>query len=197
MKLSPWIFISLSTFIYSCSTVPIEIVSQPSPAEVFLESTEEPAVDPSLIGQTPIRLELDKISLSSPWVFTFKKKGFQTKEVFIPSEDFLKDKPQIAITLKSSQPPPRPLVRVKVVFHQYEMIKYNIHRKKYSAALRDVNDLIKRDPEVPTFYELQGTIYFMQKRYRKAKLAWKKAIKLSPHPRQLKEILQLLERVEV
>ena len=88
----------------------------------------------------------------------------------------------------------------------------NLREFKIEAAIRDINALIKKEPNNPFFWELKGQIYFESGQIHNARLAYQKAHDLlpnspafqlnlaqamledSPSPKEIETIISLLNK---
>ncbi|MBI5743180.1 MAG: tetratricopeptide repeat protein [Elusimicrobia bacterium] len=82
---------------------------------------------------------------------------------------------------------------VGVLEHKKELALHNIYDSKYYLAVKELEDVLRLEPEDVTALKRAGSAYLQLKDYRQARAAWQKALDLTPGDEQLKEYLQALD----
>lgn len=82
---------------------------------------------------------------------------------------------------------------VGVLDHKKELALHNIYDSKYYLAVKELESVLRLEPEDVTALKRAGSAYLQLKDYRQARQAWQKALQLSPDDEQLKEYLKALD----
>ncbi len=82
---------------------------------------------------------------------------------------------------------------VGVLEHKKELALHSIYDSKYYLAVKELEGVLRLDPEDVTALKRAGSAYLQLKDYRQARQAWQKALRLTPDDEQLKEYLKALE----
>lgn len=81
-----------------------------------------------------------------------------------------------------------------VLEHKKEMALHHIYDSKFYLAVKELEGVLRLDPNDVTALKRAGSAYVQLKDYKQARQAWQKALKLSPEDEQLKEYLEALDR---
>lgn len=158
----------LYVFCLGCanSTV-IKVNSSPSDAVVMLRSIG--TTNSEKVGNTPLNIsgeELAKKNLkNSHLVLEIQKEGYHTKTVL------LTEYTDVDIDLSLNLEPYDKILNAKKydsLTQQLFEIQRLIRIKSYEEALKITKDLQKDFPELSVTYELEGSIYYLQKDFTKA-----------------------------
>lgn len=81
-----------------------------------------------------------------------------------------------------------------ILEHKKEKSLHHIYDSKFYLAVKELEGVLRLDPDDVTALKRAGSAYVQLKDYRQARQAWQKALKLSPGDEQLKEYLEALDR---
>ncbi len=81
-----------------------------------------------------------------------------------------------------------------VLEHKKEMALHQIYDSKFYLAVKELEGVLRLEPNDITALKRAGSAYLQLKDYRQARRAWQKALGLSPEDEQLKEYLDALEK---
>lgn len=82
-----------------------------------------------------------------------------------------------------------------VLDHKKEMALHQIYDSKFYLAVKELEGVLRLEPNDITALKRAGSAYLQLKDYRQARRSWQKALQLSPEDTQLKEYLDALETV--
>ncbi|HAT71633.1 MAG TPA: hypothetical protein DCS63_02325 [Elusimicrobia bacterium] len=82
---------------------------------------------------------------------------------------------------------------VGILEHKKELALHNIYDSKFYLAAKELEGVLRLEPEDVTALKRAGSVYLQLKDYPQARQAWQKAVKLSPEDDQLKEYLKALD----
>lgn len=82
---------------------------------------------------------------------------------------------------------------VGVLEHKKELALHSIYDAKYYLAVKELEGVLRLEPEDVTALKRAGSAYLQLKDYRQARQAWQKALQLTPDDEQLKEYLKALD----
>lgn len=80
-----------------------------------------------------------------------------------------------------------------VLEHKKEKALHQIYDSKFYLAVKELEGVLRLEPNDITALKRAGSAYLQLKDYRQARRAWQKALQLSPEDTQLKEYLDALE----
>jgi tetratricopeptide (TPR) repeat protein len=81
-----------------------------------------------------------------------------------------------------------------ILDHKKDLALHDIYDSKFYLAVKELEDVLRLEPEDVTALKRAGSAYLQLKDYQKARQAWQKALELSPDDAQLKEYLQALDQ---
>lgn len=81
-----------------------------------------------------------------------------------------------------------------VLEHKKEMALHQIYDSKFYLAVKELEGVLRLEPNDITALKRAGSAYLQLKDYKQARRAWQKALGLSPDDEQLKEYLDALEK---
>ncbi len=81
-----------------------------------------------------------------------------------------------------------------VLEHKKEMALHQIYDSKFYLAVKELEGVLRLEPDDVTALKRSGSAYLQLKDYPQARLAWQKALKIAPGDEQLKEYLEALEK---
>ncbi len=82
-----------------------------------------------------------------------------------------------------------------VLEHKKKMALDQIYDSKFYLAVKELEGVLRLEPNDITALKRAGSAYLQLKDYRQARRSWQKALQLSPEDTQLKEYLDALEAV--
>ncbi|MEI7528300.1 MAG: tetratricopeptide repeat protein [Elusimicrobiota bacterium] len=82
-----------------------------------------------------------------------------------------------------------------VLDHKKDLALRYIYDSKFYLAAKELESVLRLEPEDITALKRAGSVYLQLKDYRQARKAWQKAAELSPGDEQLKEYLAALDKV--
>ena len=83
-----------------------------------------------------------------------------------------------------------------ILEHKKKMALDQIYDSKFYLAVRELEGVLRLEPNDITALKRAGSAYLQLKDYRQARRSWKKALQLSPEDTQLKEYLDALETAD-
>jgi tetratricopeptide (TPR) repeat protein len=173
----------------SCATQ-YRFMSQPSEATVFFVNGSQK----TMIGQTPIDFSKAALPTDAPFVITFEKSGFETKEISVaPSENTLTT---INVSLKpalgalTDEATKRTRKSVQQIFAIQELTA----QKRYVDALASLKKLEEAEPNLVEVFVMRGSIYVLLNDTQQARREWEKALKMDPSMESLKVRLLTLAK---
>jgi hypothetical protein len=183
---------AFASILASCATPMITLESTPPSAEVFLRpygSTET-----KQIGETPLSMSVSELKhqngVNGPMVIEFRKEGY------LPYRAVITDIAATDLTLTGE------LTAVSGIDEQSKLnrvIDQIFEAQDLGRVGRQEDALVKlrtleRDaPQVAAIYELEGGIYYLQKKYKEAFEAYTLALKLNPGEAQSVRMRNLLK----
>jgi tetratricopeptide (TPR) repeat protein len=176
----------------ACSTAKITLLSSPSQAEVYVAALGDRKA--KLVGETPIKMTSTDLSKAyggaGPITLEFKKDGYSTVKTIVT------DIGAIDLTINMDLPPSSGLedqVRLNLVvdsiFESQRLAKVG----RGDDALIRLKALEKEAPHLAATYELEGGIYYLQKKYKEALDAYTLASNYNPKNPQVLRMRNYLE----
>ena len=83
-----------------------------------------------------------------------------------------------------------------ILEHKKKMALDQIYDSKFYLAVKELEGVLRLEPNDITALKRAGSAYLQLKDYRQARRSWKKALQLSPEDTQLKEYLDALETAD-
>jgi tetratricopeptide (TPR) repeat protein len=83
---------------------------------------------------------------------------------------------------------------VGILDHKKELALRNIYDSKYYLAVKDLEGVLRLEPDDETALKRLGSAYLQLKDYPQARRSWQRALELSPDDAQLKDYLQALDQ---
>lgn len=81
-----------------------------------------------------------------------------------------------------------------ILDHKKELALRFIYDSKFYMAAKELEGVLRLEPQDITALKRLGSVYLQQKDYRQARKAWQKAAELAPQDEQLKEYLAALDK---
>ncbi|OGR41914.1 MAG: hypothetical protein A2X35_11435 [Elusimicrobia bacterium GWA2_61_42] len=82
---------------------------------------------------------------------------------------------------------------VGILEHKKELALHDIYDSKFYLAVKELEGVLRLEPDDVMALKRAGSAYLQLKDYRHARLAWQRALELSPDDEQLKQYLQALD----
>jgi len=161
------ILVTLLVVLTGCASATLTLESNPTKAAVFAAPLGAAEMKP--LGDTPLILRGGEVAAQyggpGPYFLEFRKDGYKTKQVIVtdltlvdlrvvanlPATTGMEDE----VKLNSS---------VDTLFEAQRLARAGRHED----ALAQLKALQKDAPQLAAIYELEGSIYFLQKKYRDA-----------------------------
>ncbi len=176
----------------ACSSAQITLLSSPSKAEVYAAALGERKA--KLIGETPLKLTSSELSKayggSGPVSLEFKKDGYASAKTIIT------DIGAVDLTVNMDLPPTSGLedqVRLNSVVDSIFECQRLAKVGREEDALNKLKAIEKEAPHLAATYELEGGIYYLQKKYRNALDAYTLASNFNPKNPQVVRMRNYLE----
>lgn len=175
----------------SCSS---SVIFRSTPPKCSITMRDSKSNEDKVIGETPLEMDLSKLSEmvnTGPVMLRISKRGYQPREYIIPNlfntnltvDAFLY--PSISDYRKTNQ-----------VIAQLFTVHKLIQKKRFTKAIKIVNEIVAENPNIATAYEMYGTIYFLQKDYVKSYDNWIKVIELEPENVEAQKMVELIEKAK-
>lgn len=168
----------LVLFLSSCSTGQLRVNSQPDTADVYLSSATVPT---KKIGVTPLVQNEDlMINSNEPYQITISKQGFEDSHILVPATT-LKRNVNLSVKLQElASNKSQTAAEIDKVASQVAEVQNLIKTKDLIQAERKILIMISQNPNVATFHELVGNVYYLKKDLQNALSSYKKANELVP-----------------
>ncbi|MBL7545568.1 MAG: tetratricopeptide repeat protein [Bdellovibrionaceae bacterium] len=190
------IFYVLSVFLLqiSCSTSNLRVESQPDGADVYVSVNAQTA---KKIGVTPLNIQENQISSGNePFQLSIIKEGFVTEHILSPATTFSRNlSVQVKLRETSSS---KQSINDEVLQKVSSQVAYTqslIRSKDYDAAERAILGILPQFPNVATFHELLGNVYYLKKDLQRAHTSYKRALDLNPSNTDTVRMIQRIEGV--
>ena len=82
---------------------------------------------------------------------------------------------------------------VALLEHKKEKALHHIYDSKFYLAVKELEGVLRLEPDDVTALKRVGSAYLQLKDYRQARSSWQRALRLSPGDEQLPEYLKALE----
>ena len=82
---------------------------------------------------------------------------------------------------------------IPILEHKKELALHQIYDSKFYLAVKELEEVLRLEPDDITSLKRIGSAYLQLKDYRRARAAWQKDLKLSPDDEQLPEYLKALD----
>lgn len=162
----------------SCTTGQLQINSQPDNADVYVSSATIPN---KKVGATPLtQSEGLLVNSTEPYQLTISKPGFEDSHILVPATT-LKRNVNLSVKLQElASNKPQSATEIDKVASQVAEVQNLIKTKNLVPAERKILSMISENPNVATFHELLGNVYYLKKDPQNALASYKKANDLVP-----------------
>lgn len=172
--------------LFSCGTTTtrINFDSSPSKADIYIRTHSNDEY--KKIGETPLVYRADEIERklegSGPLEIEYRKKGYRNSSVYVTELSAMDL--EIEMELISENGLEDQKLLNWVIDSMFE-IKRLVSTKRYDDALSKIKSVKEAVPQVSAVYELEGGIYFLQRKYFYALDAYETAVRYNPNNLEL------------
>ena len=179
-----------SIALLGCGTV--SIVSSPPGADVEIIKPGKEIPQP--LGKTPFESDLSglvEIVNSGTVVVIIKKRGYEPQRFVVPNI------PNGDLRIESYLLPnlPSNYKEVNAIISKVLAAERSILQDQFEDAERIANEILDVNSNVASAHEIKGTVYFLQKKYQKSRLAWIRALELDPNNPEAEGMLSKIEEI--
>lgn len=177
----------------ACSTPTYRFTSTPSEVDVEIVYRNGSRKN---LGKTPLVVNAGDVnSTRESFQVEFKKDGFEKQSVFVPESTFAKGL-ETNVTLPADTKAAENKKTEQTISEIASVvadIQREIQTKNYESALAKLSRMSLSYPSVATFHSLTGNVHYLERRFDKALVAYRKAYELSPTSTDLQRIIEKLE----
>lgn len=190
-------FIGFSLFFLGCGTSSIRIESEPSDADVTLFVVGNP---PKLVGKTPMILTDEMLgSTSKAFQIGIQKVGHRSENIALP-ESFGARAANVNFRLRPDAPKDNTMCTIQNEAYQKlaRGIAENqalIKNKSFDEAEARLVALASQYPTVAVIYDLLGNVYYINRQFEKALVAYKRANELAPDGIETQRMIRKLSSI--
>ena len=186
-------FITLSIALVGCATTRISLFTNPNGAQVYAKPLGSGQLQ--LLGETPLTVSGDQIekvySGSGPVLLEFRKEGFQTTTTLVTELSSQDLNINMEMTPSAGLEDMQGLnTLIETLFECQRLVK--VHR--YDEALARLKEIERKAPQISTIYEMEGGIYYLQRKYQDALDAYRLAVRYNPKNVEALRMRGLLEK---
>lgn len=177
-----------------CTTSTLRVESQPDGADVYVSINGQSS---RKVGVTPLTIQENQInSGNDPFQLSIIKEGFLTENILAPATYFSRNS-NVQVKLKESSNSKQTANDevLQKVSSQVAYTQSQIRSKDYDGAERTILNILPQFPNVATFHELLGNVYYLKKDLQKAHSAYRKALDLNPSNTDTVRMIQRIEGV--
>ena len=163
---------------FGCGTSQLQISSQPDNADVYISSKTMSA---KKLGVTPLNLNESDISSSNEtYQITISKSGYENATTLIPATAVNRNV-NLSIKLQElASSKNKSTDELQRIASQVAETQNLIKTKDYVQAEKNLLVMISQNPNIATFHELLGNVYYLKKDTQNALASYKKANELHP-----------------
>lgn len=192
MKRISILVIAVLVVLCSCSTLKIQVDSDPAGADVYLKEGKKL----KNLGTTPVKIEPSNLGGLDNIQLLIKKEGYQSHSIFMANTTLSSDaevfaslqKSEIADGKAGAVAESSPDVQRSLASIQTELIK-----KNYQQAEVLAKTFLDKSPFSPVGWNLLGNAYLLQNRNQEALSAYEKALIYDPENKETQMILRYLQ----
>lgn len=190
------IFLSSMLFLIlcACSTSNIRVESQPEGADVYVTVNGQTA---KKVGVTPLNVQENQINFGNdPFQLSIIKDGYTTEHILSPATTFSRNS-NVQVRLKEVSNSKQSATDdvLQKVSSQVAYTQSLIITRDYEGAERTLLNILPQFPNVATFHELLGNVYYLKKDLQKAHSSYRKALDLNPSNTDTVRMIQRIEGV--
>jgi tetratricopeptide (TPR) repeat protein len=176
----------------SCSTAKFSLNSNPPKADVY--ATAIGGDKPKLVGQTPLSMRASDLrneyNGSGPVILELKKPGFQDVKTIVT------DLGASDLSLVIELPPDMTFDAIEGINDAIDLMfegQRLARAGRFSDAIQELKQVEAKRPQLAAAYELEGGIYYVQKKFKEALDAYTIATRINPKNPQAVRMRDLLE----
>lgn len=170
-----------------CVSPGLHVQSQPTGADVYFKSSEGTLTK---IGTTPLDVDAHRLPPSrNAFQLTLAKDGYLPENFIVPAARLPQDT-QISVSLRENHKKSED--HLDHVASNVASIQQQIRNKELERAEQTLQLMITQYPEVATFHELLGNVFYLKKDLAQALNAYKKAALLNPKNIETRNMIQRL-----
>ena len=181
-------------FQISCSTSTLRVESQPDGADIYVSVNGQSA---KKIGVTPLTIQENQInSGNEPFQLSVAKDGFLSENILAPATIFSRNSNvQVKLKEQSNSKQSATDEILQKLSSQVAYTQSQIRSKDYVGAERTILNVLPQFPNVATFHELLGNVYYLKKDLQRAHYSYKKALNLNPSNTDTVRMIQKIESI--
>lgn len=185
--------ITLGIALTGCATTRISLFTNPNGAQVYAKPLGSGQLQ--LLGETPLTVSGDQIEKvyngSGPVLLEFRKEGFQTTTTLVTELSSQDLNINMEMTPSAGLEDMQGLnTLIETLFECQRLVK--VHR--YDEALARLKEIERKAPQISTIYEMEGGIYYLQRKYQDALDAYRLAVRYNPKNVEALRMRGLLEK---
>lgn len=180
-----------------CATSSLRITSVPEGADVTMVQSDGNEIK---VGKTPLTLSSETVAgvLSEPMQFRFAKEGYLPQSAISPAFGALGGSGQIQMNLSQTELPKicnDQSRRLETLAKGIAESSAMIQKKNFETAEQRLQMLTNDFPTVAVIFDLQGNVFFLQKKFDQALSAYRKSYSLNPTNAQTQAVIDRLQRL--
>ncbi|MCB0377118.1 MAG: tetratricopeptide repeat protein [Bdellovibrionales bacterium] len=189
------IIIFIPILIYGCSSMTVQVDSQPQGAEVYSQADKRL----KKLGETPLNIPVSQIEGSNVHL-VIKKTGFEPYSVILEKRT-LSTHAQIFAQLDGNEGG-RGIasanggienVKIEKVSRMVASIQSNLYKRNYDSAQSLAQNLVSEYPSFAVGWSLLGNAYYLQQRHQDALAAYYKALEFDPDNIEVQNLVNKIE----
>jgi tetratricopeptide (TPR) repeat protein len=185
--------VALFSMLSGCATTRLSLFTNPQGAKVYAKPLGNGRFE--FLGETPLQVQGTQIekqySGSGPIMIEFRKEGYQHTSTLVTelsSQDLVINQelvPQVGL---------EDLQRINAIIETMFECQRLVKVGRYDEALTKLKQLEKEAPQISITYELQGGIYYLQKKYPDSLDAYRLAVRYNPRNAEALRMRDMLEK---
>lgn len=178
----------------SCSSSTLRVESVPEGADIYISINGQTA---KKVGVTPLVIPESQVnSGNDAFQLSIVKEGFMSENILAPATIFSRNS-NVQVKLKelsNSKQSANDEVLQKVS-SQVAYTQSLVRSKDYDGAERTLLNILPQFPNVATFHELLGNVYYLKKDLQRAHASYSKALDLNPSNTDTVRMIQRIEGI--
>lgn len=170
----------------------LNLISSPSGVDVYAKALGRE--NSRMLGQTPLSLPLASIEKefkgSGPVYLIFEKEGYRREKVMVTELSNIQLNLSVQMVEVHKIQDEREFNTVIASILECQQL---IKDKRYDEALRRLGEIERVAPHLSVVYEMQGAIFYLQKKFGEALHAYRLAVKYNPHSGEANKMRRYLE----
>ncbi|WP_347356457.1 hypothetical protein [Bdellovibrio sp.] len=183
--------IPLLLYLSGCASPGLHVQSEPGGADVYFKSSEGTLTK---IGTTPLNVDANKLPPSrNAFQITLSKDGYLSENFVIPAAKLPQDT-QISVSLRENSKKTED--RLDHVASNVASIQQQIRNRDLDRAEQTLQLMVVQYPDVATFHELLGNVFYLKKDLTQALDSYKRAANLNPKNIETRNMIQRLSQYQ-